>query len=80
VPPEKASPYVRIAADLRGAITCGVLRPGDRLPPVAELAARYGVSCGTAQRAVAELRSHGLITVSRGRRSVVVDPGKAAPM
>lgn len=56
---EKASPYLRIAFDLRGAITCGALKPGDKLPPVADLAARYGVSFGTAQRAVAQLRSEG---------------------
>jgi integrase len=76
---EKASPCRRIVADLRGAIICGALRPGDRLPPMANLAARYGVSFGTAQRAVAELRAEGLVTVSRGHRAVVVDPAKAAP-
>ena len=83
VPPavtkEKTSPYLRIAIDLRGAIMCGALRPGDKLPPVVDLAARYGVSFGTAQRAVAELRLEGLIAVRRGQRAVVVDPAKAIP-
>jgi DNA-binding GntR family transcriptional regulator len=67
-----------VPADLRGAITCGALRPGDKLPPMANLAARYGVSFGTAQRAVAELRAEGLVSVCRGQRAVVVDPAKAA--
>ena len=73
--PETAdNPYQRIAADLRGAITCGALQPGDQLPTVADLANRYSVVVGTAQRAVAVLRSAGLVTVRRGRRAVVTDP------
>src|SRR5262249_37939809 len=69
------NPYQRIAADLRGAITCGALQPGSQLPTVVELAERYHVSSGTAQRAVAELKDAGLVTVSRGRRAVVSDTG-----
>jgi integrase len=72
--PEASNPYQRIAADLRGAISCGAIRIGDQLPPVAELASRYAVSFGTAQRAIAELKSDGLVTVSRGRRAVVSSP------
>lgn len=72
--PEAENPYQKIAADLRGAITCGAIRIGDKLPPVAELATRYGVSFGTAQRAIAELKSDGLVAVSRGRRAVVTSP------
>lgn len=71
------SPYQRIAADLRAAIACGALRPGDHLPTVEELAQRYGVAAGTAHRAVAELHRGGLVTVSRGRRASV-SPGGAA--
>ncbi|HEY0448215.1 tyrosine-type recombinase/integrase [Actinophytocola sp.] len=66
--------YKRIAADLRGAIVCGALKPGDTLPPFAELASRYGVAFNTAQRAVKVLKSDGLVTVSRGRRAVVASP------
>jgi hypothetical protein len=33
-PPEPASPYQRIANDLRGAIACGALRAGNQLPSV----------------------------------------------
>ena len=65
------SPYQRIAADLRAAIACGALRPGDHLPTVETLAARYGVATGTAHRAVAEIHQNGLVAVSRGRRATV---------
>ncbi|UQS22997.1 tyrosine-type recombinase/integrase [Amycolatopsis thermalba] len=70
--PEAANPYQKIAADLRGAITAGILREGEELPPVADLASRYHVSVGTAHRAIAELKTAGLVTASRGRRVTVV--------
>jgi hypothetical protein len=71
IAPVEDKQYQRIAADLRGAITCGALKPGDKLPTFAVLAGRYGVATNTAQRAVALLRSEGLVTVARGRRAVV---------
>lgn len=74
---EAANPYQKIAADLRSAITCGALRGGTPLPPVAELAHRYGVSFGTAQRAIAELKDGGLVRVSRGKRAVVISSSDA---
>jgi integrase len=64
-------PYLRIARDLRGAIACGALAPGDRLPSVKELAERYSVAVGTAHRALSILTADGLIGVARGRRAVV---------
>lgn len=69
--PEPAGPYRQIATDLRGAIASGALRPGDHLPTVKELAARYGVAVGTAHRALAELSAASLVRVSRGRRAIV---------
>ncbi|WP_228770088.1 tyrosine-type recombinase/integrase [Actinokineospora alba] len=77
---DPASPYQEIAADLRGAIKCGAMKPGDVLPTFSDLAARYGKSTGTAQRAVAELRAEGLVSVSRGRRAVVADPSVPQPL
>jgi len=65
------SPYQHITADLRGAIACGALRPGEPLPTVEQLKDRYQVSAGTVNRAVAELKQVGLITASRGRRATV---------
>ncbi|MDX3662903.1 tyrosine-type recombinase/integrase [Streptomyces sp. ID05-26A] len=71
VEPEIRGPYQQIAADLRGAIVCGALKPGDNLPTVVELCQRYNVAAGTANRAVAELKAAGLVTASRGKRAVV---------
>jgi len=68
---EDSAPYLRIAADLRGAITCGALGPGEPLPTVADLAGRYGVVASTAHRAIAVLVESGQIRVSRGKRAVV---------
>lgn len=70
---EDNSPYRRIAADLRGAITCGVLRPGEPLPTLVQICERYGVASSTANRAVAVLVDARLVTVSRGKRTVVTD-------
>jgi integrase len=69
---DESSPYRRIAADLRAAIQCGALAPGDALPTVETLRTRYKVSAGTANRAVAVLKADGLVTASRGRRAIVV--------
>ena len=57
----------------RGAaeIASGRLRPGDQLPAVVQLAAKYDVAAGTAHRAVALLADGGLIDVRRGRRATV---------
>lgn len=75
VPPvpvtEDSPPYLRIAADLRTAIRCGALRPGDPLPPHAELAERYQVAESTAHRAVSELHRTREVVVSRGVRARV---------
>jgi hypothetical protein len=68
---EDASPYQRIAADLRGAIACGALAEGYPIPSLSTLAGKYGVAVGTAQRAVALLASTGEVIVRSGRRSVV---------
>ena len=64
-------PYEIIAASLREQIQIGHLKPGDRLPTVAELAAAHTVSVGTAHRAIALLKDEGLIEVARGRRATV---------
>lgn len=68
---EASGPYEQIAFDLRGAIAAGILRSGDYLPTVKDLATRYDVAVGTAHRAVSLLHEEGLVHVSRGRRAVV---------
>ncbi|GAA1841058.1 hypothetical protein GCM10009836_20490 [Pseudonocardia ailaonensis] len=67
------SPYQKIAADLRAAITCGALLPGDFLPTVEMLKERYQVSAGTANRAIAVLKIEGAVSASRGKRAIVAN-------
>jgi integrase len=75
-----ASPHRRIAADLRGAIACGALRPGDPVPTLADIARRYDVATSTAHRALTALRQAGLIHITRGKRGVVAvaDPNTSS--
>ena len=75
VQPAEDKQYQRIAADLRGAILCGALKPGDKLPTVVDIASRYSVAFNTAQRAVEVLKKEGLVSASRGRRAVVAQSG-----
>lgn len=72
---EPRSPYEKIAAELRKRITVGEPQPGDHLPTVKELATKYGVSAGTAHRAIDLLRSEGAVNVTRGRRAQVLSAG-----
>lgn len=64
-------PYEEIAAELRTSIHDGTLPHGTELPTVAELAVTHDVAAGTAQRAMALLRTEGLIEVRRGKRATV---------
>ncbi|ACZ92020.1 GntR family transcriptional regulator [Streptosporangium roseum] len=65
------TPSRRIADDLRSDIVSGHLSPGGKLPAVRDLAARYGVSRNTAAKAVALLKTDGLITTRYGSGSYV---------
>lgn len=70
--PEKdTGPARRIADDLRTDIAEGRLRPGIKLPAVRDLAERYGVSRNTAAKAIAALRTEGLITTRYGSGAYV---------
>jgi integrase len=70
-PLRPTAPYERIANDFRGAIQCGAMRKGDRLPTMKEISDRYDVAVSTAQRAIAILTGEALVEVRRGRRATV---------
>jgi DNA-binding GntR family transcriptional regulator len=53
-------PYLRIAGELREKIEHGELLPGEQVPSVTKLADTYGVSRGTAKRALDMLKQWGL--------------------
>jgi GntR family transcriptional regulator, transcriptional repressor for pyruvate dehydrogenase complex len=62
-----AAPLTESAiAKLRDMISTGVLRPGDRLPPEAELAAELGASRNTAREAIRALVTAKVLDVRRG--------------
>jgi GntR family transcriptional regulator len=63
----RTRPWVRIAEDLRTAITSGRYRPGDPLPTARELMDRWGVARQTVQNAVDQLQTEGLVTSQPGR-------------
>jgi GntR family transcriptional repressor for pyruvate dehydrogenase complex len=58
--------YEQIIAYIRGAISSGRLRPGDRLPPETDLARSLGVSRPTVREALKVLESQNLLRSSTG--------------
>ena len=62
-----------IAAELERQILEGSLRPGDRLPPERELAARLGVSRPPLREAIQLLAARGLVTTRHGVGTTVTD-------
>jgi DNA-binding transcriptional regulator YhcF (GntR family) len=67
------SPYEVIAAKERQRIIVDDVLDGSPAPTVTELAARHGVSVGTAHRALGLLKEWGLVArTSRGVRPVII--------
>ncbi len=58
--------YQEIAESIRRLVASGELKPGDRLPPVRELARRWGCTPGTVSRAYTLLAQEGLLVGRRG--------------
>ncbi|MEU4424701.1 TetR/AcrR family transcriptional regulator C-terminal domain-containing protein [Actinoplanes sp. NPDC024001] len=72
-------PYQRIVADLRRRIAAGELRPGDRVPSTRQIAIRWGVALATATKALATLRTEGLVRAEPRVGTVVAEPRPAPP-
>lgn len=64
--------YQKIAEHLREAINSGRLTTGDELPSEAELCEQFGSSRGPVRQAMMLLRTEGMISTGRGRRSTVL--------
>lgn len=64
--------YAQLAGILRGQIARGELVPRQPLPSETYLVQNYGVSRGTARRAVAVLRDEGLVRTIAQRGTYVV--------
>lgn len=75
---QRVPPYAQIAEALREEIEGGALRPGDRVPSVRALAAKWGVSHATADKALSALRAEGLLIGGHGVVSTVATPTTTA--
>ena len=65
--------YTQIMDNIRGQITAGVLRPGDKLPSVRELAGALTINPNTIQRAYRLLEFNGWIVTIPGKGCFVCD-------
>ena len=63
--------YMQVADALRAAIEAGEWEPGALIPSEPELAARYGTTRATVNRALSILRAEGLVRPKQGRGTTV---------
>lgn len=63
--------YTQVVDDFRGQIVAGILREGDKLPSVRELATQLTINPNTIQRAYRELEMEGWIASVTGKGSFV---------
>lgn len=74
-------PYEQLRRQFTELIASGTLGPGQRLPPLRQLAADLGLAVGTVARTYRELEAAGLVASRRGGgtrvRATVPSPGPA---
>lgn len=70
-PDDPRSPFRQIADNLRELIESGEIEAGSRLPSTRDLMAEYGAANQTIQKALAILRTEGLIETVPSRGSFV---------
>jgi GntR family transcriptional regulator len=68
---DAAPTYIQIERRVRIAVADGVLKPGDALPSVRNLAGQLGVSPNTVGRAYADLAREGVIVARAGGGSAI---------
>src|SRR3546814_5948375 len=66
--------YAAIKQSISNAVRDGSLKPGDRVPSEAELVEKFDVSRMTANRALRELQSAGVIVRRAGSGSFIAEP------
>ena len=57
--------YLQIVKEMTLRALSGAIKPGEKIPPVRELAAEFGVNPNTMQRALQELERQGLVYSQR---------------
>jgi DNA-binding GntR family transcriptional regulator len=65
--------FRRIAREIEEGIETGALAPGSSLPSIGSLAAEYGVSASTVQRALTILEVRGLVEGHQGKAIYVAE-------
>jgi GntR family transcriptional regulator len=55
------APYRQLADQVRQAVSLGLLRPGDKLPPVREVVTQITINPNTVHRAYRELEHEGIV-------------------
>ncbi|MGE5676329.1 MAG: GntR family transcriptional regulator [Mycobacterium leprae] len=79
IDPSSGTPIYRQLVDqVRQAVASGVLKSGDRLPSVRDLAVELAVNPNTVAKAYQELERDGVIETPRGRGSFVADRKQTA--
>lgn len=63
--------YAQIVEQIKRAVACGILRPGDSLPSLRETAVRLRVNPITVAKAYKELEHAGVVTTRQGLGSFV---------
>jgi molybdate-binding protein/DNA-binding transcriptional regulator YhcF (GntR family) len=66
--------YARLAEVIRDRVASGVLGPGDRLPPIRQLAHVLRIHTNTVARSYAELEREGVLATRRGGGTFVASP------
>lgn len=70
--------YAQLVAQVKAAVAAGVLRPGEALPSLRELAGQLRVNPLTVARAYRELDAQGIIVTEHGRGSFIGPVAEAA--
>lgn len=78
IQPQSTTPlYRQIMDQVRVRVAAGLLRPGDPLPSVREVASRHAINPMTVSKAYSLLRAEGLLDQARGQGMVVAGAAAA---
>jgi GntR family transcriptional regulator len=79
ISPQNPDPlYKQVMDQIKDAVAGGLLKPGDRLPSIREMAKELNISEITIKRAYMDLEAEGFIFTRAGLGSFVADFDKAA--
>jgi len=65
--------YLQIIQQIESQVLSGLLKPGDQLPPVRELAQELNVNFNTVARAYRMMDENGLISTQQGRGTFLLE-------